>query len=305
MKAIKFKEKDKYSLTISKGEYLIDKKPVSIDSYNSIIEVVGINNVRPITRVTIVDYYICGDDKLTIEEYNNKKQLLLTNRKEIDEDEFVWDSLESEFEYRKFISKWTKVTKNIENIGDPYSIEILEANIDSGCKYVKSDYINGGTDPMLFIYNRKSAVLDIVRNKFTELGMDFVHNCSYANTKNSKVWTNSTHSVIRYVAAFNRYIFNDRWDIKQNPRGSMDSLLAKYKYDKETLESIIEIGYNEHFGFIDSGKFDFKKLLDELNGSKNLLSSVESKQKTISNHRSGIKKLNDAIEFIKIAYELK
>lgn len=305
MKAIKFKEKDKYSLTISKGVYLVDGVVLDVDSYNTKIEVKDIKNVRPITRKTVVDYYVSGENKLSVDEYLDKSQKLLLNRKLIDEDEYVWDSLDSEFEYRRFISKWNEVTKDIENIGEPFSIEIVESCIDSGNEFIKSEYINGGKDPLLFIYDRKSAVLNIVRKKFKELGMEFVSGCSYSDTANKKIWTNSTHSTIRYVAAFNKYIFNDAWDIKTNPRGDMNNLLAKYKSDKEYIESLIETKYKNHFGYIDSGKFNFIALLDMLRHSKNMLEKADVKQKSISIYRSGIKKLSDSIDFIETSYELK
>lgn len=303
MKAIKFKESEYYSIELPRGLFLIDENPTSLDNYTNKVQVKDLTSVIPITRTTLADYYLNGDNKLSVQEYNSKRDDLLKNRIVNEDGDTSWKSLEDEFAYRKFITTWVAINKEIEIKGDPYTFEIVESQIETGNPFIKSDYINGGKDPLLFIYNRPSAVLEIVRNKFTSLGMVYQEGISYSNTANKKVWGNSTHSCIRYVTAFGNYIFNNSWEITNSIRGTLDDLLAKYKSDKETLENIIQTRYNLRFGKIDSGNFNFEALLTLLNHCRNSLTSMEVKTKSYDFHRTAKSKLNEAIQLIETSYK--
>lgn len=305
MKAIKFKENEYYSIELNYGLYLVDCKYINIETHKEKVQVKDIHTVIPITRTNIIDYYINEDGVKTLStpDYNDQKDILQQKKVEDEYGNLIWDSLESEYHYKKYIRSWIPVTKNIETIGDPYSFEILESQIDTGNPFIKSDYINGGNDPLLFIYNRPSALQTIVRDKFTSLGMKFKENISYVGTNNTKIWGNSTHSCIEYVVAFNHYIFGKEWNITSLQRGNLDKLLAQYKSDKETVEDIIQINYNIHFGKIDSGNFDFEKLLQLLNHCKHILSSVEVKQKSYNSFSTAKMKLKESINFIENFYK--
>lgn len=306
MRAIKFKEFDKYTVKLPRGFYLIDGNPFEIEEYGGgNIQVTDVYNIKPITRTRTIEYYIHLDidveEKLSVLEFNSTIGEL--NSKRIGDDE--WVSLDDEFKYRKFCSYWTPVYKEIEVIGDPYSIEVVETVIDTGCPYIKSDYINGGSGPLLFTYSRKSAVINIVRDKFKSLGMEYKEGISYGDTKLKKIWGNSTHSTIRYVCAFNTYIFGDVWDIKYDPKGTLETLLASYNKDKETLEEIIQLKYNEYFGAIDDSKFNFTELLLLLKNTKYSLGRVSPKNSTYVDYTRASIELNNAIKLIESSYEVK
>ena len=308
MKAIKFKERDEYSIELSNGLYLIDGNPIHIERYSKKkVQVKDIHNVIPITRSTIVDYYL-NDEKVTMDvtTYKKQKDKLLQKGKEVEYEEGIeWDSLEDEFNYRKFQQTWKPVLKSIEIKGDPYTFEIVESKINTGNPFIASDYVNGGVNPLLFTYNRPVALLSIVSNKFKELGMEFKNNIDYSNTSGNKVWGNSTHSGIRYVTAFGTYIFNDTWKISNIQRGNLDTLLAQYDKDKDALEKIIQTKYNVHFGKIDLEGFDFDRLLSTLKHANNLLDSIEYKTKSRITWLNTKSKLNEGIKFIENNYKIK
>jgi len=305
MKAIKFKEKELYSVNLNRGIYLIDGKIFEVHNYNGMFQVKDIKNIIPITRTTVVNYYTSnGDDKLSVKLYKKQQDALLINRK-YDGDEYIWDSLDAEFIYRKFLEKWKPIKKNIEIKGEPYSVEIEESQIDTGNKFITSNYINGGKEPLLFDYNRQSALLAIVANKFKSLDMVFNAGISYGNTNNKRIWGNSTHSCIQYVVAFGTYIFSDVWKNTYNTKGDLRKLLSDYNNDKKALEIIIQNKYNVHFGRIDANDFDFEGLLLKLNHCKNLLSNVDTKNKTYDYYVSTKKKLNESISMVELKFKTK
>lgn len=304
MKAIKFKESDYYSIELNRGLYIIDGNPVNVEKHTDKVQVKDINNVVPVTRNSVVDHYWSeGDMRMSISCFEKEKERLLSKRTGYEDYKNIWANLEDEFAYRKFINTWIPIKKDIELKGDPYTFEVVESQIETGNVFIKSDYINGGSDPLLYTYDRYSAVLNIVANKFMLLGMVFKGDIDYAESNNQKVWGNSTHSCIRYVKAFNTYVFNDTWDIKYPQRGTLTKLLAQYNNDKETLENIIQTKYNVHFCKIDSGNFNFEELLKLLNLCKNSLNSIEAKQKSLSDLRFSKNKLNESIKFIENSYK--
>ena len=305
MKAIKFKESDYYSVELFRGSYLVDGKVLSVENNKSNIQVKDIENVIPIKRKTVVSKYVCGESEMSVIAYNDTNQELLSKSNVDEYDDRVWNSLEDEFKWRKFTASWVPVYREIEVKDDPYSFEIVESQIETGNPYISSDYMNGGKDPLLFIYNRHSAVMNIVRDKFNSLGMSFGGKMSYGETKNVKKWGNSDHSCIRYAVAFNKFPFGDKWGISHNPRGTLDKMIGMYNSDKEQLEEIIQLGYNEHFGDIDNNSFNFNSLLDTLRHCKNLLTDVEPKQRSYSNYSSSFSKLNEAIKQIETSFKAK
>lgn len=304
MKAIKFNESEYYSIELPKGMYEVDGKVIEVSTFSGEkVQVKNINNIIPITRKDVIHFYVNGDTQLSVEEYNTQLQKLLSHSIQDEDGYRSWDSLEDEFAYRKFISSHSPIYRNIETRGDTLSIEIVESAINSGNPYISSDYINGGKDPLLFIYNRYSAVNDIVSNKFKELGMTFSGKCSYEETNNKKIWGNSTHSGVRFVVAFNKYPLQDKWEIKYNPRGTLSQLLVLYNKDKEELENILQTNYNIHFGKFEEKELTIRDILSKLNNCKNRLSSVEYKSKSYDDYRQALSHLNQAISQIQDGFK--
>lgn len=304
MKAIKFNESEYYSIELPRGMYEVDGKVIEVSTFSGEkVQVKNINNIIPITRKDVIHFYVNGDTQLSVEEYNTQSQKLLFHSIQDEDGYRSWDSLEDEFAYRKFISSHSPIYRNIETRGDTLSIEIVESVINSGNPYISSDYINGGKDPLLFIYNRYSAVNDIVSNKFKELGMTFSGDCSYGETNNKKIWGNSTHSGVRFVVAFNKYPLGDEWEIKYNPRGTLSQLLVSYNKDKEELENILQTNYNIHFGKFEEKELIIRDILSKLNNCKNRLSSVEYKSKSYEDYRQALGHLNQAISQIQDGFK--
>jgi len=173
MEAVELTDKEIKYVTLNRGLYLIDDKCIEITEYSSKVQVDSFDNIRPVTRNTVINYYTSnGEDKLEVQDYIIQKEKLLLAKIYEDEDTCKWNSLEEEFTYRKFIESWKPVYKNIEVIGDPIRFSVINTILDTGNPFINSSFINGTSkDVTLFEYNRPSALLNIVSNCFTELQM--------------------------------------------------------------------------------------------------------------------------------------
>lgn len=306
MKAIKFKESDFYSIELNRGTYIVDGNIITIDGYKSKVQVRDINNVIPITENKIVSYYIYnGESDISIEEYHSKRDKLLSKKIDLGDDydtDCEWESLDDEFNYRKFISLCAPVYKVVNEYGDPILFDVVESCLNTGNKYISSDYVNGGSDPICFVYNRVNALEDIVKNKFDELGFEFVSDIHYTKTDNVKKWGKSTHSGIRYVVAFGTYIFGDMYNTVNNTRGSLELLKERYNKDKVDIEGIIQSKYNRMFGSFDEKRINADNLLKNLNFSKILLSKISCGKKYGSDYNLACKKINECISIVENSF---
>jgi hypothetical protein len=298
-------KKIKYVL-LNSGTYKIDGQIINVDGYYS-KEKVGVKDftdIRIVDTTTFVEKYVCGTEFKTVEEYEKEREFLLSKRILKYGDEYSWETLDDEFNYRRFTELWTPIEKTIQTISEPIEVEIKKVKTESGNKFISSCFLNDTDEDLtLFTYNRPSAVKNIVTECFTELGMVYEDNKSYGATEGKKIWSNSTHSCIRYVAAFGTYIFGDSWDIRYSPKGKINDLLKQYEEDKKTLRNIIITKYNNHFGRIEQGSFDFKSLLNKLNQALNSLDKVDPKKNTYDYKRIGINNLREAKTMIETAYK--
>jgi len=304
-KVVQFTDKDITYVHLSKGLYLIEGKYIDITNYTGDkVQVKDTDNICPVTRTNVVNHYtVNGEDNMSVEDYNNRIAQL--SKYKTDEDgERTWESLDAEFEFRKFKELYKPIYKNVEVIGDPIKFNLFKTVLDTGNKFITSNFVYNTTESeTLFKYDRPAALLSIVSECFKSLGMEYQGGLSYGKTDGKKVWSNSTHSGIRYVIAFNTYLFNDRWNHIYSKSGELETLIASYNSDKDEIEKIIKTKYNLHFGIIDEGKFDFKKMLDLLKTCQRNVNKVDPKTKTYSDLQSAKNLLNKSIELIEQSYK--
>lgn len=302
MKMVEIKDIGVKYVLLSSGKYLVGEETMQVDGYyDKKVQIKEGIDVRKITETNVVVKYINGEGEMSFEDYEKQKGKLLTNGYYNDDDEWEWHSLESEFEYKKLTTYWKPVYRVVQEFSEPLKLaEIKEITYDTGNKYIKNIFFNGGSteDITLYVYNRPEARIDIVNKIFKDLGFEYKDNISYLKTENEKIWGNATHSVIRYVQAFGKYIFNDTWDNKFTPRGTLEDLTKMYNDDYNDIKKIIMTNYNRTFGRVDEKSFDFVKLVEDLNSLKYTVDSIDSKVKTQEQQNKAIKKLNKMIEEI-------
>ena len=297
----------KYVL-LDSGKYKIDGKIINVKaSYRDkeMVSVINIDDIRIINEYEYVEKYISGEQTLTVGEYENKKHELLSKKLWNEKlEESYWESLEDEFAYRKFISIWTPIKNIMQTISNPIEVEIQRIPYNTNNKYIKSCFLNGESEDLnLFVYDRYNSVLNIVKECFAELGMIYQEGLNCGGTANKKIWSNSSHSGIRFVVAFNGYVFDDRWDIRHSPKGTLQDLIKKYNEDREDIRKIITNKYNKYFGEVKLEDFDFDILLSRLNIAHSNLYKVSPKKTCINEYNKVIESLNKCITQITEAYK--
>ena len=299
MKIINIKDLNKKILYLDEGEYLINGKRYSFPKWHdNKIELEELNELKKINTTTvIIKYYdeINQKEKTVTQYLKEKKDLLEKGHEEYDDDgyDIVFDNLDDEYNYKKFIQTNKAIYNTIEtfskNLIPPEEVVTYKTNnpyIES-CYFTEKD-----CEPTLYKYNRGQAYLDIVKNKFNQLGFEFVGDCDYNQTKNQKIWGNSEHSCIRYVKAFGSYLFNDSFNI-HNPfvRGTLEDVLEKYEKDKKTIEGIIQRKYNENFATLNQDKL--QQLPELINEMEYRLNKISPKKDSWTHYRICAQKLNE------------
>lgn len=283
-KVLRFTDENLTVVKLSPGTYTIDGKTLVISGYSpSEVCVKDYHNICRMWSTDIITHYEDpAGEKLSIENYETFKSRL-EEKGTPDDWAYHFADLDDEYQYRKFLKNWTAIRRTVNQHGDPLIPEVVETVLRTNNPFIVSMYTTGGDDATLFYYYRESAVRDIVFNTFKSLGMTYEDNADYKQTRNQKIWGNSTHSCIRFVCAFGEYVFDDRWDSKPmaNRRGSKDAMEQLYQQDVREIESIIKAKYNVHFSHdISVDKALVCELRSDLNKLRHLLYEVASKPKT-------------------------
>lgn len=307
VKGVSIEDKDIKVVYLDSGKYLIDGEVVKVEGYRDMkVQVVDASNIRKITENRFVKEYACGDERLTVRQYDEQKMILLSKRTYKDDYDEEWESLEDEFTYRKFVQTWTPIYTVEQEVSEPLLVQFEKTKYDTGNEYIRNAFLNGDDKCVtLFTYDQEAAWLGIVRECFNDLEMSYQEGLSYSATNNKKVWGNSTSGCIRYVTAFGTYVFNDAWKNPRVLKGTLNDMMKKYENDKTAIRKVIVDGYNNHFGCIDAGKFDFDRLKSIISRAQSNLSDVEPKQKSYRAWNFARNALNEAQEMIKVAYEVK
>jgi len=242
------------------GVYLIDGEVVSNTGFNSYnvrhqVSAKDVENIRAIFKTNVLLEYQpvqdgITDDLLSVESYKDFIAELKSAADYSDEyGEVVWNNLEAEFEYRRFVSQWKAVYKEETSYSEPLLIDRSHVRQDSGNPYIVAGFLTGKADVPLYEYNRTLAVESLLHAKFKSLGFEFKEGLSYSQTEGKKLYSNSTHSGLEYVTAFGKYIMPkaDLPKTRGTFRGSFEHLESIYANDKEWIESLIQTGYNLHF----------------------------------------------------------
>ena len=288
------------------GTYLIDEEVVtsqlSWNSHSRQVSVKDVENIRQIIKRNILVNFIDKDGcELTSDEYEQTKCGLEKHNNYNDIlDETEWDSLESEFEYRKFMQRWKPVYKEETSYSEPLLVDKTHIRQDTGNPYIVAGFLTGRADVPLYSYSRTAAVAGLLEKKFESLGMVFQQNVNYAQTQGKKIWGNSTHSGLEYVTAFGSYIIGKNL-VKRTVgefKGSLEYLTKIYEEDREWIENHIQTLYNLHFrnevasGVLLSEVFKQAKLVLTYVGT------MEVKARSETSKREAVTQINKLIDLV-------
>jgi hypothetical protein len=296
------------------GTYLVDGEVVSHGGWNSYntkhqISAKDVENIRAVYKTNIlVEYVMSVDDgsgdTMPVESYNHIKAELTKSGTfdGADEDEYIWDSLDAEFAYRKFVSFWKPKYKEEITYSEPLLIDRSHIRQDSGNPYIVAGFLTGRSDVPLYSYNRSTAVASMLAKKFESLGMEFKEGLSYGATEGKKIWSNSTHSGLEYVTAFGKYIIGKNLVPKTRGefKGSFEHLEKIYKEDKQWIEDLIQVGYNLHFRNEGASTVLLGDVYSGLKTCISYVNTMEVKVKSETSKRSALAQLNKLLETVSV-----
>lgn len=292
------------------GNFLVDGEVVSNTGYNSYnskhqIAAKNVENVRSVyTRNILVGYVPTTegitDDVLSVEGYNDFISQFRNSYTEDEDGDKDWNSLDDEFAYRKFVAQWKAKYKEETTYSEPLLIDRSHIRQDSGNPYIVAGFLTGRSDVPLYSYNRSNAVASMLAKKFESLGMEFKEGLSYGATEGKKVWSNSTHSGLEYVAAFGKYIIGKNLVPKTRGefKGSFEYLENIYKEDKQWIEDLIQVGYNLHFRNSGASSVLLSEVSAGVKTCINYVNTMEVKVKSETSKRSALAQLNKLLESV-------
>lgn len=301
MKATHFEDVNIIFAILPQGKYFIDNEVVTTTYQNNKVQIKDINNVYKIEESRVINHYINGDKILLNEEYVDIK-LRLENKRI--KDEYEWETLNDEFAYRKFIELWKPVYETI-SIKNRIDIEIEKTVLNSKVPFITNYFTNDKSETTLYQYNRIFALLTIIRNKFTELGVIYRDDAKYDDTKNEKIWSNSTHSGIEYLRAFNKYICPEEYKrIIPNYNNTLKNCEELYYKDKDFWEDYIQTQYNVAYGKIQLNEDIMRNVLISLKGSLRNLRDVKTKGNSHNDLAFAVKSLKEGINTIEKLFKV-
>lgn len=297
------------------GTYLVDGEVVSHGGWNSYntkhqISAKDVENIRAVYVRNVLVGYVpttegITDDVLSVEGYNDFLQELHKNGYTVgpdDDQDFVWNTLEDEFAYRKFVSQWKPKYKEEITYSEPLLIDRSHIRQDSGNPYIVAGFLTGRSDVPLYSYSRSNAVASMLAKKFESLGMEFKEGLSYGATEGKKVWSNSTHSGLEYVTAFGKYIIGKNLVPKTRGefKGSFEYLEKIYKEDKQWIEDLIQVGYNLHFRNEGASTVLLGDVYNGLKTCINYVNTLDVKVKSETSKRSALAQLNKLLDTVNV-----
>lgn len=303
MKITSIKDKGIKILELDRGDYIVNGKRYNFNNYcTNKIELQDIKELKKINMTTICESYFdeLAQKEISVKDYNDKIKELTINSM-CDEYGLHFNSLEDEYNYKKFKQNCKPKCKTLETVTN---LIIPEETVlyETGSEYIKSIFFMlGGGDPTFYKYNRPQARLDIVKDKFSELGFEFSDIAGCEITKNKKIWGNSKHSVIRYVTAFGTYIFGNGWDNECSPVDTLEGCKKMYENDKKEIESIIMKYYNQNYNTLNKEKLS---LLPEMIDSLQInMKEICPYQKSYLTYKSCLKKIEDIQKLISESFD--
>lgn len=310
LKVVSIDDLDVNVVELPCGVYLIDGEVVSNTGYNFYnvrhqVSAKDVENIRAIFKTNVLIGYqpaqtILTDDLLSIKSYKDFIAELKSKCTEYENGEQEWESLDAEFEYRKFVSQWKAVYKEETSYSEPLLIDRSHIRQDSGNPYIVAGFLTGKADVPLYEYDRTQAVNQLLHAKFKSLGFEFKEGLSYSQTEGKKLYSNSTHSGLEYVTAFGKYIM-PKADLPKTRgifKGSFEYLESIYVKDKEWIESLIQTGYNLHFRNEQASGVLLSDMYIGVKTALNYVNTLDVKVKSETSKRSAVGKLQDLLKLV-------
>lgn len=271
------------------------------------VQCLSIDDVRSVSTSKVITHYENADgDSLSVDEYDNLNRELRSKGVEDDYD-LLFDDLDDEYAYRKFQKSWTAIYRTVVTTSDALPVRVTSVKYDTGSKFIKAPTIIGNmtTDQALYTYDRKSAVVAFAHEAMKSVGCEGIEEERFANqftarqqTETEKVYFWKSGSV-EFWKAFGYYIFSKEWNIKHNPRLSLQDAQAEMEADRAAIFQIVKSKYAQTFGMMDESTA--LATLEEMQKKAELalrwLDDVTPHRKTQGEYNHARNALRDALDY--------
>jgi len=286
------------------GKYLIDGELIECEGHyrEKDVAVKDPDNIRIVKHHHITLYYQRGEKTISIDDYEKLKKLM-EDPSYYDEDEGrIFDNIDDEYKYKKFIRDWKPIQKVVETISDPIKLEKINIKYDSGNPFIENKFFSGYTKDMcLYAYNRNKAILHLIKETFDEIGFKYQKDVSYKGTEDEKLWSGEK---IEYIVAFGTYLFGDRNKVNiSDSVGTLEDMLQAYEMDKIRIRHDILTKYNTRYNQ-QLDRFPMDELLSNIKAACNysLWLDVKNNKKSIENYNYLRNRLTAALRLIENFY---
>jgi hypothetical protein len=306
LKANYISDLDIFTTILPIGDYTVSGEPLKLTQQTE-IQLKDITDICQGTTTRVVSHYIhipCETtDNITISssEYERLKQALKQKGHTTD-GAMVFDDLEDEFNYRKFLNTWQIVYRSVTLYSDPIKFDTSTGVFDTNNEFITSLYAQGDTKCDVYVYNRKNACKKIIQNVFKKLGMEYKTPIHYKDTKNNHIWGQgrTTTFEISDLVAFGGYLsFLHKYKKSQHflNRGTLTQLLNVFDDDVQYITSNITTRYNAHFA-TDVPDFDFHTLHYKLQQLKKQTQSIQHKIVSDTDAKHHSRSITELIAFV-------
>lgn len=243
----------------------------------------------------ITHYEDSNGASLTVGEYNTQYNTLYST-------EDNGDNYEDVYNFQVFLNTWKSIREDYtktENV----NVQIKKLHLDTGNVFISPEFCYGNDNIDLYRYERKQALIQIVKDVMNSFDMVYQNNVSYGGTNNKRLYSgiDENRRGIRYVVAFGTYVFNDSWDVGNYVRTTLEKCKERYESDVKRITDMITIKHNKHFGI--ENELDTAKLLSLVSEVKNIISQIDSKKKTEQQYYNALTKAKQLYELVNGVYK--
>lgn len=277
------------------NKYVVEKENRDFQSYcdqdnHIIVEPKTYDEEPTIYSISINNFISHFENKdgvrMSVEEFNRRRDELLFKRYEDEDGDFHWENLEDEFKYRSFIETWKPVKfdrtnkKKIEDI-------CWEIHRKPKSKYIKTSYYYGDPKETTAWIGVKEVFSKILREKLNKIGFIETKEMSLGSKipKGNYKLYDFKDSISVYLNGGS--INYDRKENQWKSRGTLEEMESVVKEIEEYIDKKLKsIVYGDKH--ITNSEF-----LEGLKSIKNLLGKIEVYKKSIQDYHLLKKRISE------------
>ena len=267
---------------LPRGVYIIDGERIVLEGYNNKYIVETPTLIQKESLVTTTTHYESNDDQDTLSKEEYSKQLTaLESKGYFDEEDYVYmfNNLDDEYAYKKFINKWKPVIVQEVVLIDQKII--IHEDLGQPNPYVlPMKKLNGNLKDTMYQYRRKQHIFNCVKESLA---------------KYNKVL--GCEDQLQYSKFDGQYTTIAIKDLKNYETGfevcvdSLEKVLSRYNEVDEDIKNIIDIYFQAKVEL--ESVVTVKEVLDSLFTIHDNVRSLNVKVKNETHKQTTLTKIND------------